>query len=489
MAPPATTPPDHWAAFTHGLGIGTRNVLTGVGLGPVANWAGLPQPQTQAELINSGIIEGAMGALPMTGIGTAALRAPALLSPLQKATAEVLAAQPVRQAITGGLSGGAAGTAVSLGADPTQQALAGLATGVLSGLTPGATSGFRFSPTAAQDLIDTARTKYNIPIYPGQTGSWFTRHLFDISGKFPGGAGDAIESQQNAFNTAVGQRFGATTVDGKLTQQAIDAAEARLGTRFSTMAQNATGQPDNQLLTSLADLRQRADGIRSQGGDDVVRAIDGLMDTWQRNPQGVLPGNVVAGEINNNSAAAAGARAGNTAAPFWNEYREQLRDYIGRNPNVDVADWTDAKRMYRNFKVIEPTKNIDGNVQPGRLANAANVNERTAGYDPDLSELAQIGGKYIRPPPTSGTGEKVAAAGTVLGATEEVARRAMEGDWRGAAYATALGGLPFAAMPTINAGLRVGSLSPTPPNFWAYALRSMPPAVVAGQQPAYEPPP
>jgi hypothetical protein len=371
-----------------------------------ADVLGLPTPQTPGEITRSGIVRGGTAALVSGVPAGAAIKAtePVLAAAARPYAAKIgdfLAASPVAGTAAGAASGGASGGLAAMGADPWAQALGGVATGALAGLVPGATAGF--ANAADRALVNTAREKFGIRIAPAQTDP-LGKYAFSATKELPFSGGTKfVEAQHNEFNAAAGKLFGAEVdANGKLLPKAINEAEDALGDRFSTQAKQATAAPTDTLNTTLDELRDRAAALGTDA-QPIVARIDNLRRQIAQN-RGILPGNVTAAEISSKSPASIGARAGGTIAqPLWNDYREALRDFVGSNPNIDRADWADARRMYRNMKNVQPTININGDVSPALLANAAKRNASIRGFDPDLHALGQIGQRYLKEPPQSGT--------------------------------------------------------------------------------------
>lgn len=98
-----------------------RNVVRGA-----ADKVGLPTPETRSERTLGAVVEGAAGGLAAGGAGAAV----GPVRGIAKLAADFLKASPVKDAIAGGVAGGAAQTAEEAGADPLVQVAAGLAGGV-----------------------------------------------------------------------------------------------------------------------------------------------------------------------------------------------------------------------------------------------------------------------------------------------------------------------------------------------------------------------
>lgn len=106
-------------------------------------------PQNASERMQEDVVRGVSGALTGAGVAGAALRAGATGGLMQ-----TLAANPVQQAVAGGVGSGASGAAREQGASPAMQAAAGLIGGVGGGAVGAVGSR---SASAAKALIDPFR--------------------------------------------------------------------------------------------------------------------------------------------------------------------------------------------------------------------------------------------------------------------------------------------------------------------------------------------
>lgn len=467
LPPTPPAPPVTWgdaaSAFGRGLGLGTRDVMTGLGLGPFANVIGLPQPQTPREIVQSGFQTGAAGALPFTAIGTAARLGSAALSPLAARTAEVLAAQPVRQAVVGATAGGVQGHLAAAGAPGWLQSAAGYGTALLSGAVPGAGLGGE-----GDALANLARTKYNLPIFPGQAGSPLTRYIFSTTSKFPtSGAKEPLNDQLLAWNDRVGQTFGAQSDQGVLTPDVMTKARSDLSQAWGNIGKNVSIDfAKDPLNSDLADIETQ---LKSQNVGDrqvVQDAIDGVREQAKLN-NGTIGGGWLQNALNAKGTIAAGAGGSSVVKPQWQALQEALQNAIERNASpADQAALDAAKEGWKNMKTVEPLVAQGGGIiSPGSLANrVASSKFQRAAYTGggDLGELAQIGKRYIKGPPESGSAERMIGEGITAGAPAIAAERFIAGEPKQAAAALIAGAVPYGTAAVVNPLLRMGALAPPP---------------------------
>lgn len=152
------------------LGLGTRNVIEGLGKGAslglgdpgrvVSDILGLPQAETDAERLRGAIIEGAAGTLPTLGAGGALSKASA---PAVRYIGDTLRTAPILQVAGDASAGAAAETARQSGAGGGGQLVAALAGGAVPSLaTVGGKAlktGLRTAGGAWNLLTDAGREK------------------------------------------------------------------------------------------------------------------------------------------------------------------------------------------------------------------------------------------------------------------------------------------------------------------------------------------
>lgn len=381
---------------------------------------GLPRPQTGTEMVLSGTQQGLIGAMSGLGLGP-------LVRPYNLAVGDLLAAQPGRQAVSGALSGAASGGAAALGLDPSLQFAAGALAGLAPTAIPGTTSGF--IEDADRALLNKARAPlsqggHDIPIPDAMAGPSQMRFAYSTLKGLPGAGGAAADANtRGAYNAAIGRTFGepnATSLtlgDGGV----YDNAATRIGGYFQNAAANGSGPISNQQLIDLKTIRDNALALKESGGQDLANRIDTLVSQIQQN-NGVLPGKWLVNELKVKSPTSIAARGGGQAQEYWSDLKGWLQDSLANAPGIDMNEYNMARQQWRNMMVAQSATDASGNIKPGVYTNAAVANaKRYAGADPTLLELGQIGSKFIREPPSSGTTERALSVGTMAKAAEAFA--------------------------------------------------------------------
>lgn len=331
------------------------------------------------------------------------------------------------------LSGAAAGGAISQGAtDVTGDPLAGVAAAAIPSVA--AKSGNALSSrligtvepeTAA--LARTARNQYGIPINAGQMSeSPGVRFAASTSNRLPfSGAGADAADQQTAFNRAVSTTFGQPA--DKITPSVMAAAKDRIGQALDDVAAKTTIKVDPQFATDLTKTFSDAQSVLPQSElGPLKNQISNVFDTID--PQ--------SGTISGDSYQALtrkGApldRAMNSSDPnvkfYAGQIREALDDAMERSAPPEVAaQLQQARSQYKNMKTVEDLveKSPTGNISPALLMNETRKSFSNMAYGGggDLGDLARIGQRFLKEPPSSGTAERsnvinmLANAGGLLG--------------------------------------------------------------------------
>ncbi|HEV2542911.1 MAG TPA: cell wall hydrolase [Methylobacterium sp.] len=317
-------------------------------------------------------------------------------------------------AINTGLTGGEVadnalmGGALGAGIGASLPAVGAAARGTLNRLTGSA------SPEVAQ-LARTAEG-YGIPIRMGQiSDSPAVRFMDSTLSRTPGmGYGAANRAQQTAVNQAVAQSFGETA--DRITPPVMRAAKARIGQTFDRVAAGSFVQADNEFVDALDQTFRAANSVLTPA--EVTPLRNFVRDQ-------VLPKFGTAGDIGGEEYQALtrkGApldRLMNSTNPNVKFYAGQIRDALDgaleRSAAPELVDeLRQARRQYKNLKTIEDLagKSPTGDISPAGLMQAvqrsygASVAYQGGG---DLGDLARIGQRFLKEPPSSGTAERIAA--------------------------------------------------------------------------------
>lgn len=359
------------------------------------------------------------------------------------------AGAPLVEALrTGGMSAGGltglGGVATRAGAGAvTGGAMAGMVdpemagTGaVLGGALPvavqgagaaGQAIGRALRPSAETQAVAQKAQQYGIPVGLGdvaenrvlQAGRSILRDA-PISG---GMAATARESQQEAFNRAVGKTFGAP--EKKLTLDVLDQAKQRLGGEFDRIWNNNVLQVDPKMVDTLQAVRAQAQKLPTNEGGSVMREIDDLYSKMVPDAQGNL---IIPGDVANKFQSYLRRRAESFPA-LSDEFGKLRRSILDTfNASVDPADaaaLTLNRSQYKAFKTVEPilrsaelgvAGRAAGDVPAALLPQAVNRSYGNLQNAP-LADLSQVGSRFLvdRTPQTGGSA-RAALQNTAIGA-------------------------------------------------------------------------
>lgn len=329
----------------------------------------------------------------------------------------------------GPLAGAAGGAGAQLLSDNTS--LPPLASALIGSVvgSKGANTATRAAGSMLPGAIDSgtqnlARTAndYGIQVPLGKiSNSPFTRFLDSTVRRMPfSGYGAQDEANQGAFNRGVAGTFGEDAE--KITPQVLNQAYDRLGTGYNDIA-NRTNIPvtpqfmnDLQGVVDNARLNMSADSV-----EPVQRQAMNVIDTAANN-NGVIGGQqfkdltAKGGPISTmQSSSDSGLRQAGS------QLRNVLQTHLTANATPeDVAQLSQLDTQYKALKTVEPlTMRADtaggptpttGDVSPAAL-NARvvqqydNAARAPLGQLP-LKDLGQIGQRFLKEPPSSGTAER-----------------------------------------------------------------------------------
>lgn len=368
------------------------------------------------------------------------------------------------QAIGGGL-GSQAGADVGGAIGGTPGEIAGsLAGGLIGGrLAPGGKVAGSYLPTRMDkettDLARAAQEHYDLPISIGQaTSSPFIKYLNSWAGRMPfSGSGAFAEKQQETFNRGIGKSFGEDA--GKITPEVLDRAQQRIGGVMNGVAARSAVPFDNQIRTDLTNTVNLANtaGLQTGQAEAIARQADNIARIALQNGGTLAPGVNVAslapgellahvtggtipGHVYQNltkRGEALDLLQGNrstTSGQLGGQIKDALDGGLlrGASPE-DVKALREARTQYKALKTVEPlTMRADavggatpstGDISPAALLARVRQQYPTAARqglgEIPLKDLAQIGQRFLKEPPSSGTSERLGAGGlmhTVTGA-------------------------------------------------------------------------
>jgi hypothetical protein len=272
-------------------------------------------------------------------------------------------------------------------------------------------------------LAQSAVNNYGItPSLAQVSSNPFVRYLDSTVRKMPfSGYGGMDGANQSSFNQAVNSTFGETA--NKVTPQVLNSAYDRIGGVMNDVASRTNVQIDPQALTELANTHQMAGEVGlDQGQSGAVKAqIDKILDIASQNG-GAIPGNVYQNLTKRGESldVLQGNRS-STAGNLGGQIRDTLDDAFQRSASPDdAAALQQARTQYKALKTVEPlTMRADtaggptpstGDISPAAL-NARVMQQyknapRAELGDIPLKDLGQIGQRFLKEPPESGTGPR-----------------------------------------------------------------------------------
>lgn len=329
---------------------------------------------------------------------------PAVAIPAGWAPRAAGALAPVMEGVATGALQGAfepTGTGDSRGANMAVGAGAGA---VLPAMFAGARQmGKVDAPTRA--LIQSAERE-GIPLGTADTSqNKLIRAFRSLANDLPitGGANAAErEAQQEAFNRAMGSRWGSTA--SKHTPDVRDADKQRIVTVLDDVWKNNNLPYDANLFGSLRQLEHKASLMPEQEGKSVLARIQDIESKVIADPQGNLyiPGDAV--NSYQKDLFKKFGKSNDERGSVMMELRGNLIDNFNSSVSgKDAARLTEARKQYRAFKSQEDAL-VKGDVgiagrQVGDIRPvdaSAGVNRTYKGNQNPFGDLPQIGQRFMR---------------------------------------------------------------------------------------------
>lgn len=386
---------------------------------------GLPKEENASERVTGDITRGLAGIATGIGAGNALINGGRAVA---SKVGGVMASNPILQAASATAGTGAADVIRENGGSPLAQIGAGVAGALIPPLAAGAggvianyAKGGGVSPAVA-NLAKTAEGKFDIPISAAKiSSSPFIKHLDSLLSKIPFTGNLAKDdAARTAFTRAVSRTFGADS--DSLTPEVMKAARTRIGQTFDDVAKNTAIKADDAFVSNLtkianeipsvvaeseaAPLRTQIQNILSKVGDDGV--IDGK--AYQTLTSKGSPLDRVMSSSDSNIRHYAG------------QIRETLDDALERSASPEaLQSLRQARLEWKNMRTVQDLAakaGIEGEISPALLLGAVKKSYKDMPYSGagDVGELAQIGQRFLKEAPTSGTAERLQTLNMLRGA-------------------------------------------------------------------------
>lgn len=329
--------------------------------------------------------------------------------------------------VAAGAAGGAAEEPIARNVPEQYQPLARMGAnvatgGLVGGIENAAQRGVSgsVSPETAQ-LAQLGRDTYDLPIRGGQiSGNRMVRATDSVLKSVPmSGHGALDEEMQSHFNRAVAQTIGEDAT--KITPQVMSAARNRIGGVLQDVETRNPVNFDQPFINELAGIESNARSALTDPEYAVIkRQLDGVMSNVQ-------PGNQVAGNTYGNlmhkgaPLDAAANSANPNVAGYASQIKDALRGSLQRSlSGDDLAAYQQARTQWKNMRTIEPlTLRADvvggaspatGDIIPAQLRGVVTRSYGNSAFagpgEIPLNDLASIGQRFLKEPPTSQTSER-----------------------------------------------------------------------------------
>ena len=265
-------------------------------------------------------------------------------------------------------------------------------------------------------LAAAARNRFDIPVGVGEISSNPTvRFLNSVVNKLPGSGGVAHrEEMQTNFNRSITNTFGEDAP--RVTPQVMARARDRIGDVFEDVARRTPViHADPRLAVELRDTIHNAQATMTPGEvEPLIRQVQNIASLVDPNT------NTITGEVYQNLTRRGTPldRAMQSQNPnirhAARDIREALDGAMERSAAPDVVeDLREARGQWRNLRTVEPlvAKSPTGDISPALLQGRVNTSFKGThgsayGGGGDLKQLSDIGQRFLKEPPSSGTSER-----------------------------------------------------------------------------------
>lgn len=286
-------------------------------------------------------------------------------------------------------------------------------------------------------LAQLARNRFGIDVTAGQISANPTvRFLDSVLQRLPfTGYGTRTANQQGAFNAAVAHTFGEAS--DKITPDVMARARDRIGNVFETTLPRLESHLNPQVQARLQGVVDAADYLPAEDAriihkhvNDIIQQFTGVNGvtgrplTYSNPPRG--PGRMDGGQIQamiaRDSPLDRAIRGGSSNVKnYAAELKDILLDSVAQTPTgrqktaaayvERLRQYQQARFQYKNMKTVEDLaeKSPTGDLSPALLMGAArkSFDQMAYGGGGDIADLARIGQRFLKEPPSSGTAERL----------------------------------------------------------------------------------
>lgn len=304
-----------------------------------------------------------------------------------------------------------------------------------------------FKPDPETLALARKAKSYGIPLRPDMlSDKKIVRMMGEAAEQVPL-SGSKTQQRQEAFNKALISQIGGDAKATKLTpqvfQQALDKSGGAIGRiyakttisgdKFSKLDQiakkaDAMETTDNAKIVKgyVAEVKDKIKGATATSEKKMVVDKDGNL-VWKQGESKTTPG-TIDGTVLRKLDSDIGDRIRSVQDSDLRNNLRQIQDVMRDALNSSLKDEADkaalkqARTQYAKALTLEPlvAKSPTGNVSPAGLMAAMTATKTgkrmmARGKAGDMGDLARIGQRFLKEPPSSGTAERALAYGTFTG--------------------------------------------------------------------------
>lgn len=277
-------------------------------------------------------------------------------------------------------------------------------------------------PQPTEQTIALARKadEMGIPLRPDMlSDNRIVRMIGDALEKVPV-SGAKGEQRRVAFNRAIMETIGADPKATKLTPDVFDKAITTSGKTIGDISAK-TDIPLDEKFNKAIDAHA-TDAAKFETAD-VAKIIDSYAKELRaKSENGVIPG-MAFRRLNSKINTQIRNTQNGDLKHALSLFQEDMHDALERNLSPeDRTALADARKKYAHAKLLEPlvAKSTEGDISPAGLMGVVTATKSQKGYvargkGGKIADIAKIGQRFIKEPPSSGTAERSLGYGMLGG--------------------------------------------------------------------------